>query len=48
MQAATDVTDHRPALTLKQRAGRLIFPRLPITRFLFDIVRDETAACLYE
>jgi len=33
-----------PALTLKQRVGKLIFPRLPITRFLFDILRDECAA----
>ena len=46
MQAATEVTDARPAPTLKQRAGRLLFPRLPITRFLFDILRDETAAFL--
>jgi predicted SAM-dependent methyltransferase len=44
MQAAADATDARQALTLKQRAGRLLFPRLPITRFLFDILRDETAA----
>jgi predicted SAM-dependent methyltransferase len=33
----------RPS-TLKQRVGRWLFPRLPITRFLFDILRDETAA----
>ncbi len=31
-------------MTIKQRLGALIFPRLPITRFLFDILRDETAA----
>jgi predicted SAM-dependent methyltransferase len=29
------------ALTLKQRVGRVIFPRLPITRFLFDQLRFE-------
>ncbi len=29
------------ALTLKQRAGRWLFPRLPITRFLFDQLRFE-------
>jgi predicted SAM-dependent methyltransferase len=28
-------------MTLKQRAGHLIFPRLPITRFLFDQLRFE-------
>jgi predicted SAM-dependent methyltransferase len=28
-------------LTLKQRAGRVIFPRLPVTRFLFDQLRFE-------
>lgn len=27
--------------TLKQRAGHLLFPRLPITRFLFDQLRFE-------
>jgi predicted SAM-dependent methyltransferase len=44
---ATDATDaHAPALTLKQRVGKLIFPRLPITRFLFDILRDEAATLL--
>jgi len=31
-------------VTLKQRIGTLLFPRLPITRFLFDILRDEAAA----
>jgi predicted SAM-dependent methyltransferase len=31
-------------LTLKQRIGKWLFPRLPITRFLFDILRDEVAA----
>lgn len=29
------------ALTLKQRAGRWLFPRLPISRFLFDQLRFE-------
>ena len=29
----------------KQRLGTLIFPRLPISRFLFDILRDEARAC---
>src|SRR5215831_11831516 len=44
---ATDATDAPvSALTLKQRVGKLIFPRLPITRFLFDILRDEAAALL--
>jgi len=28
-------------LTLKQRVGQWLFPCLPITRFLFDILRDE-------
>jgi predicted SAM-dependent methyltransferase len=32
------------ALTLKQRAGRWLFPRLPITRFLFDQLRLEANA----
>jgi predicted SAM-dependent methyltransferase len=32
--------------TLKQRVGLWLFPRLPITRFLFDILRDESAAAL--
>jgi predicted SAM-dependent methyltransferase len=31
-------------MTLKQRVGHFVFLRLPITRFLFDILRDETAA----
>ena len=40
-----DTANPRPAsLTLKQRIGTLLFPRLPITRFLFNILRDETAA----
>ena len=44
---ATEATDTRgAALTLKQRVGKLIFPRLPVTRFLFDILRDEAAALL--
>ncbi len=29
------------ALTVKQRIGQLVFPRLPITRFLFDQLRFE-------
>ncbi|HEX7136487.1 MAG TPA: hypothetical protein VF219_01500 [Vicinamibacterales bacterium] len=29
------------ALTLKQRIGQVVFPRLPITRFLFDQLRFE-------
>ena len=33
-------------MTLKQRVGQFVFPRLPITRFLFDILRDEVAACV--
>jgi predicted SAM-dependent methyltransferase len=32
--------------TLKQRVGMFVFPRLPITRFLFDILRDEFAALI--
>jgi predicted SAM-dependent methyltransferase len=28
-------------LTLKQRVGTWVFPRLPISRFLFDSLRDE-------
>ena len=31
----------RASLTLKQRVGRFLFARLPVTRFLFDILRDE-------
>jgi predicted SAM-dependent methyltransferase len=31
-------------MTLKQRIGRWLFPRLPVTRFVFDIVRFEAAA----
>ena len=31
-------------LTLKQRFGRWFIPRLPITRFVFDILRDEVDA----
>jgi predicted SAM-dependent methyltransferase len=30
-----------PATTVKQRLGRWVFPRLPITRFLFDQLRFE-------
>ncbi len=42
-----DATDHPAApLTLKQRVGRFVFPRLPITRFLFNIMRDEVAAAM--
>ncbi len=43
-QACTSVPNASSALTFKQRAGRWLFPRLPITRFLFDILRDEMAA----
>jgi predicted SAM-dependent methyltransferase len=40
-----DLTEGAPqAMTLKQRVGRFVFPRLPITRFLFNILRDEVAA----
>jgi predicted SAM-dependent methyltransferase len=40
-----DVTNQAPqSLTLKQRVGKFVFRRLPITRFLFDILRDEAAA----
>jgi predicted SAM-dependent methyltransferase len=40
-----DVGDPAEArLSLKQRVGRFVFPRLPITRFLFNILRDEVAA----
>jgi predicted SAM-dependent methyltransferase len=31
-------------VTWKQRIGALVFPRLPISRFLFDILRDELRA----
>lgn len=31
----------RPSSTLKQRVGRFLFARLPVTRLLFDILRDE-------
>ena len=34
------------ASTLKQRIGRLLFPRLPVTRFLFDQLRGEVWARL--
>jgi predicted SAM-dependent methyltransferase len=33
-------------VTLKQRLGQMVFPRLPVTRFLFDILRDEATACV--
>ena len=33
--------DLRPASTLKKRVGSFLFARLPVTRFLFDILRDE-------
>lgn len=33
-------------LTLKQRFGRWLIPKLPITRFLFDILRNEVNAGL--
>jgi predicted SAM-dependent methyltransferase len=35
-----------PRLSIKQRIGRFIFPRLPVTRFLFNILRFEVAAGL--
>ena len=41
-----DLTERAPTLTLKQRVGRLVFPRLPITRFLFDQLRVEANAGL--
>jgi hypothetical protein len=28
-------------MTLKQRAGRLLIPRLPIIRLAFDVLRNE-------
>ena len=31
-------------MTWKRRLGALIFPRLPISRFLFDMLRDEARA----
>ena len=31
-------------MTWKQRVGALVFPRLPISRFLFDMLRDEARA----
>jgi predicted SAM-dependent methyltransferase len=31
-------------LTLKQRLGRWLFPRLPFTRFLFDVARFDVAS----
>ena len=31
-------------LTPKQRLGRVVFPRLPITRFLFDLLRFEASS----
>ena len=43
-QACAPVAVASGPLTLKQRVGRWLFPRLPITRFLFDILRDEVAA----
>lgn len=33
-----------PLRSLKQRAGRWLFPRLPVTRFLFDQLRFEANA----
>ena len=46
MQATEATEAATPTLTLKQRVGKLLFPRLPITRFLFDILRDEATATL--
>lgn len=34
------------SLTLKQRLGRILFARLPVTRFLFNILRDEVNGAL--
>jgi predicted SAM-dependent methyltransferase len=31
-------------VTWKQRLGRVVFPRLPVSRFLFDLLRDEARA----
>jgi predicted SAM-dependent methyltransferase len=36
------VTAQGHSLTLKQRLGRWLFPRMPITRFLFDQLRTES------
>jgi predicted SAM-dependent methyltransferase len=43
-QSCAPAADALSTLTFKQRVGRWLFPRLPITRFLFDILRDETSA----
>jgi predicted SAM-dependent methyltransferase len=43
-QACAPVAVASGPLTLKQRVGRWLFQRLPITRFLFDMLRDEVAA----
>jgi len=34
------------SLTVKQRMGRVLFPRMPITRFLFDQLRVEANAAV--
>ena len=36
----------RASSTLKQRIGRFVFARVPVTRFLFDILRDEANGAL--
>jgi predicted SAM-dependent methyltransferase len=43
-RSCAPAADAPSTLTLKQRVGRWLFPRLPITRFLFDILRDEMGA----
>jgi predicted SAM-dependent methyltransferase len=35
-----------PRLTARQRIGHMLFPRLPVTRFLFDQLRSEVRARL--
>lgn len=42
----TAVDEPLARLTFRQRIGRWLFPRLPITRFLFDILRAETRCAL--
>ena len=44
MRTITPVNPPIGRPTLKQRLGMFVLPRLPITRFLFDILRHETAA----
>ncbi len=41
------IADHAPGrLTLKQRIGTLVLPRLPITQFLFNLLRDEVHSAI--